>query len=43
MKILYSIPFIFAGFTDIFAGDAYNQRMTMTKRPLYGGEAHGYL
>ncbi len=43
MKILYSIPFIFAGFTDIFAGDAHNQRMTMIKRSLYGGEAHGYL
>lgn len=35
-KILFSITFIFAGFTDIFAGDAHNQRMTMTKRRFIG-------
>ena len=35
-KILFSITFIFAGFTDIFAEDAHNQRMTMTKRRFLG-------
>ncbi len=35
-KILFRITFIFAGFTDIFAGDAHNQRMTMTKRRFIG-------
>lgn len=35
-KILFSITFIFAGFTDIFAGDAHNQCMTMTKRRFIG-------